>query len=120
MKREELLKEMKTSIGNKDPIVFFEKMIDIFNLMFDRLEEMEKDLKETRIQSALAIQWEPRVAAAMLTDQIAILRADSDTYFTELTALKKAYAENKVTQNYHDFCQFWEETLGYHPFLEYT
>lgn len=119
MKRDDLLKEMKNAVGHKEPIEFFAKMMDIFNLMFDHLENLEKSLKETRKQFALAIQWEPRVAATMLADQIAILRADSGTYFAELSSLKKAYAEDRVTQNYHDFCQFWEETLGYHPFLDY-
>jgi hypothetical protein len=119
MKREDLLAEMKKGIGNEDPIVFFSKMIDVFSLLFDRIDFLERDLRRIKIQSALAINWEPKVASDMLADQINILRQDKDTYFTELSTLKKAFAEDKVTQNYDDFCNFWIEVLGWHPFLEY-
>jgi hypothetical protein len=119
MKREDLLKEMKESIGTKDPVEFFAKMVDVFTLLFDKIESLEDDLAQVKVHSALAIQWEPKVAADMLTKQIEILRQDKDTYSAELTALKKAYAENQVTQNYETFCQFWIDTLGFHPFLGY-
>lgn len=119
MKREDLLKEMKEAVGTKDPIDFFAKMVDVFTLMFDRIDELETEVRRAKTHSALAIQWEPKVAANMLTEQIAILRKDSDTYFSELDALKKAYAEDLVTRNYFDFCRFWQDTLGYHPFLDY-
>ena len=119
MKREDLLKEMKDMIGKKDPIVFFESMVTVFGLLFDRIDQLENNLKLVKNQSALAIQWEPKVAASMLAEKIQLLKADSDTYFTELVELKKAYTEDRITQNYNEFCEFWQNTLGYHPFLDY-
>lgn len=120
LKREDLLKEMKESIGTKDPVVFFDKMVDVFNLLFDRIDQLDLDNHRLQTYAALAIKWEPKVASGMLSQQIDILRRDRDTYFTELSAFKKAYAENVVTQNYSDFCQFWLDTLGWHPFLDYS
>ena len=121
MNRDDLLKEMRDSIGTQAPIVFFEKMVDVMSLLFNRIDDLEKDLKETRMNAALAIQWEPKVASAMLSDQINVLRKDKDkdTYFEEITRLKKAFVEDRVTQNYQDFCAFWQEVLGWHPFLNY-
>lgn len=119
MKREDLLKEMKDSVGEKEPIEFFAKMVDVFTLMFDRLDSLEKEVNLAKTHAALAIQWEPKVAANMLAERISVLRQDSNTYFSELEALKKAYAEDLVTRNYFSFCQFWQDTLGYHPFLDY-
>src|SRR5271166_3760678 len=109
MKREDLLADMKKSCGTQEPVVFFEKMVDVFTLLFDRIDQLEVDLDRVRTQSALAIQWEPKMASSMLANQINILRQDKDTYFEELSALKKAFVENKVTQNYSDFCAFWME-----------
>ena len=119
MKREDLLAEMKKSVGSKDPIYFFEKMVDVFSMLFDRIDVLEEDLRQARIQSALAIQWEPRLASAMIAAQINKLRADKDTYFNEIRDLKAAFAEDRITQNYTDFCNYWVEILGFHPFLEY-
>ena len=119
MKREDLLKEMKASVGTQDPIVFFEKMVDVFTLLFDKVEGLEREVAKAKLQSALAIEWEPRIAADMLAKEIEVLRKDKDTYFAEITALKKAYADDLVTQNYSTFCLFWLDVLGYHPFLEY-
>ena len=119
MKREDLLKDMKAAIGTQDPIVFFEKMVDVFVLLFDKIEKLEQETSKTKLQSALAIEWEPRIAADMLASKIEVLRKDKDTYFAEITAFKKAYAEDLVTQNYSQFCQFWIDTLGWHPFLDY-
>jgi hypothetical protein len=119
MKREDLLKEMKESIGIQDPIVFFGKMIDVFTLMFDKIDSLEKDLKQAKLQSALAIQWEPKLAADMIAKQIEILRQDKDTYFNEISFLKEAYAAGIVTQSYKEFVEFWDNVLGYHPFLDY-
>lgn len=118
MKREDVLKEMKESVGQKEPVVFFEKMVDVLNLLFDRMEKMESDLHRVKTYSALAISWEPRVASEMLSRQIDILRQDKDTYHTEISALKEAFTKNLVTQNYHDFTSFWLDTLGWHPFLD--
>ena len=119
MDRDTLLKEMKDSIGTKDPIVFFEKMVDVFSLLFDRVDDLEQELAETKMNANLAIQWEPKVARQMITSQIDILRENRDTYIEEISILKKAFIEDRVTQNYHDFCTFWEDTLGFHPFLDY-
>ena len=54
----------------------------------------------------------------MMSKQIDVLRKDKDTYFQALIDFKKAYTEDRVTQNYHDFVAFWMTTLGFHPFLE--
>jgi hypothetical protein len=120
MKREDLISEMKGSIGTKEPIVFFQKMVDAFNLLFDRLDQLESDLKKVKVQSALSIQWEPKLASEMLAKQVYVLRQnkDKDAYANEIEALKVAYAQDKVTQNYQEFCKFWVETLGWHPFLD--
>lgn len=119
MKREDLLKEMRESVGTKDPIVFFEKMVDVFGLLFDRIEHLEETNQRLKTQSALAIQWEPKVASDMLARQVNVLRnQDKDAFATEISALKKAFADDRVTQNYNDFCNFWQETLGFHPFLD--
>lgn len=117
--REKLLQEMKQSVGTKDPIVFFEKMIDVFTLLFDRLDKLENDIDRVKVTSSLSVQWEPKLASNMIANQIDVLRKDKDTYFNELSLLKQAYVENRVTQNYRDFCQFWLNTLGFHPFLDY-
>lgn len=120
MKRQDLLKEMKDAVGTQEPIVFFAKMIDVFNLMFDRIDQLENNLRQVKNHAALAIEWEPKVAASMIAKQIEALRQDKDTYFMEIEALKKAYADDIVTQNYTQFCQFWLDTLGWHPFLDYA
>lgn len=120
MKREDLLKEMKDSVGNKEPVEFFAKMVDVFSLLFDRIDQLENNLQHLKIQSSLAIQWEPKIASDMIAKQVDVLRQDKDTYFNEITALKKAFAEDVVTQNYHEFCKFWLDTLGWHPFLDYS
>lgn len=120
MNRDTLLNDMRASIGTQAPTVFFEKMTDLFELMFDHIESLESDNRRLKTLVPLAIQWEPKVAANMLVQQIDVLKqADKDTYATEIQALKVAYAENRVTQEYADFCQFWQDTLGYHPFLSY-
>jgi hypothetical protein len=119
MKREDLLKEMKSIIGNRDPIEFFGKMVDMFDLLFNQIDQLKSELIAVRVNSALAIQWEPKLASDMLSSQVEILRQDRDVYFNEISALKQAFAEDQVTQNYRDFVNFWQETLGLHPFLNY-
>lgn len=121
MKREDVLKDMRLSVGTQDPIVFFDKMVDLFSMLFDRIEHLETGLNRVKTHSALAIQWEPKVAADMLSKQISVLkRADKEAYFVEISSLQKAYAEDIVTQEYASFCQFWLDTLGWHPFLDYA
>lgn len=119
MDRKALLKDMKDSIGTQEPVVFFAKMVDLFNLLFDKIENLEHNVVETKMNATLAIHWEPKVARSMITEQIDILRDNKDDYVEEISALKKAFIEDKVTQNYSDFCTFWEGTLGFHPFLDY-
>lgn len=119
MDRKALLQDMSSMVGTQDPIRFFEKMVDVFGLLFDHIETLEADLKATRRNSALAIQWEPQVARSMITAEINKLREDKETYFDEIADLKKAFVEDKVTQNYNDFVSFWQDSLGYHPFLDY-
>lgn len=120
MDRATLLKEMRSSIGTQAPTVYFEKMTDLLGMMFDHIENLEDDNKRLKSLVPLAIQWEPRVAANMLVDQIETLKkVDKDIYATEIQALKVAYAEDRITQEYADFCKFWQDTLGYHPFLDY-
>ena len=119
MDRKTLLKDMKDSVGTQDPIVFFAKMVDVFDLLFDRIDELEDEVKEANLKAALAIQWEPKLASSMISKMIDDLRHDKETYQNEISLLKKAFVEDKVTQNYNEFCQFWQETLGWHPFLDY-
>jgi hypothetical protein len=119
LKREEILSDMRKTIGTQEPIFFFEKMVDIFDLLFDRIDELQIEAKKTSLKATLAIQWEPKLASTMLSLMIDDLREDKETYFDEISQLKKAYVEDRVTQNYNDFCVFWEDTLGWHPFLEY-
>jgi len=119
MKREDVLKEMKDSVGTKDPIEFFAKLTDVFTLLFDRIDHLEETLERVKRQSALAINWEPKVAADMLAKQVQVLRQqDKDMYTNEIIALRQAFAEDKVTQSYAEFTQFWMDTLGWHPFLD--
>lgn len=121
----DLIDKMESTIGDKEPIEYFRFLTSAIEMLLDQnivqqecIQEMRAELHRIKTQSALAIQWEPKVAANMLSKQIDILRADKDTYFQELDAFKKAYTEDRITQNYHDFVRFWVDTLGWHPFLE--
>lgn len=118
MKREAILKEMKEAVGTKEPIEYFAKLTDVLSLLFDEIDRLNSKVSRVQTQSALAINWEPKVASDLLAKQVDILRQDKDTYFNEIDALKKAFAEDKITQSYNDFCLFWQETLGWHPFLD--
>lgn len=118
MTKEDLIKEMRECVGKKEPIEFFNHMITVFDRLFDDIESLNKELQDLKTRSALSIQWEPRVAASMISDRITDMRGN-DLYKDEVAELKKAYSEDRVTQNYHDFCEFWVNTLGYHPFLDY-
>lgn len=124
MNREDILKEMKESVGTKDPILFFAKFVDVFTLLFDKIDKLEEELRDVKTRTALSIQWDPRVAMDMLTEIVDDLRkegdADGNIFQNEIDALKKAVKEDRVTQNYSTFCEFWLETLGWHPFLPYS
>jgi ATP-dependent helicase/DNAse subunit B len=119
MDRKTILKEMRDCVGAQSPVIFFDKMVDVFTLLFDRIDELEDQVKEANLKAALAIKWEPRLASGMITEMIDQLREDRDTYIEEISQLKKAFIENKVTQSYDEFCRFWQDVLGYHPFLDY-
>jgi len=119
MNRKDLIQEMKDSVGVKDPIVFFTKMTDLFDLLFDKIENLESENNSIRTLAALAIEWEPKLASNMLIGQINIMRADKQLYHNQISAFKEAYSENKVTKDYVTFVNFWTEILGWHPFLTY-
>lgn len=119
MKREDLLKEMKDSVGNKDPIVFFDKMTDALNLLFDRIDILKISVDKLKTQTALAINWDAKIAADIIANEVKALQAiDKVLYENEIAMLRVAYATDTVTQSYKEFCEFWQNTLGYHPFLE--
>lgn len=119
MKREDVLKEMKESIGSKDPIEFFAKLTDVFTLLFDRIDQLEEKVTKASTVAVAALHWDPRVASDMISNQVKKLRdTDKVGFADEVMALKKAYADDVVTQNYEDFVVFWKSTLGFHPFLD--
>jgi hypothetical protein len=118
MSRPGSLKEMKESIGTKDPVVFFDKLTDTIAILFDRIDQLEITLHNVKTCSALAVHWDPKIASDLLVKQVNVLRPEKDTYFAEITALKNAVSEDKITQEYGAFCAFWQETLGWHPFLD--
>jgi len=118
MTKQDLIKKMKDCIGEKEPIEFFHHMVDAFEELFKNLDSLNKEVRDLKTRSTLSIQWEPKVASNMLSDKISEMR-DNDLYTSEYSSLKKAYVEDRVTQNYHDFCEFWVDILGYHPFLDY-
>ena len=116
MKKEDLLKEMRDSVGTKDPILFFEKMVDVFSLLFDRIDHLEKKIGAVTVAAS---HWDSRLASDMIAGEVQRLRnIDRAVYHLQISTLKAAYAENKVTQNYEDFVKFWQDTLGWHPFLD--
>jgi hypothetical protein len=119
MDKKQILDEMKTMIGNKDPILFFEKMTSLFEALSNQMDSLEKSLDKVKTNSALAIAWDPKVANDLLSHQIDVLRADKELYHEQLSEVKKAYVQGIVTQDYNTFVNFWLDTLGYHPFLNY-
>lgn len=124
MKKEDLLKEMKESIGTKEPVVFFSKMVDVFNLLFNRIDSLESQIEKTKVNSIMAISWDARIAAGMVDDEIAFLRSTgkqsdgTNMYSAEILELQHEYNSRSHCGSYAEFCKFWEDILGYHPFLE--
>lgn len=119
MNRQDLLKQMRESIGTQDPVVYFDKLVTAFEMLFDRIDSLEEMNHRLRIQTALAVQWDPKIASDIISKQVNILRKqDSVTFASEIDTLKLAFAQDVVTQNYDSFCTFWLDTLGYHPFLD--
>ena len=119
MSKENLIKEMMETIGDKDPILFFQKLTLLFERLSIQMDEIQDDLDKVKTNSALAIAWDPKVASDLLSHQIDVLRQDRDLYHDQLSDLKKAYVEGLVTQDYITFVNFWVDTLGFHPFLNY-
>ena len=120
MNRNDLLNSMKQSIGSQEPIVFFDKMVDALNLLFNRIDDLESQIKDANLKVALAIHWEPKLASSLLSKMIDRMRKeDKETYAEQIVQLKKAFVDDKITHSYLSFCQFWEEVLGYHAFMSY-
>lgn len=125
MNRQDLLKQMKDSVGTKEPTAFFTQMVDAFDLLFDKIDVLEKEIKRAQLNSVLAIHWDQRIADTMVNDEIVYLRkmgkqADGiNLYVDEIDMLQKAYMDKLAISDYSRFCKFWQELLGYHPFLEH-
>jgi hypothetical protein len=117
--RDQLLKDMESSVGTKDPLVYFKNMTLLFKFLFEELDSLSQENEMLKTMTALAIKWEPTVARDMLDAQVNRLRESKDVYHAEISDFKKARMEDSVTQNYDSFCKFWEDTLGYHPFIDY-
>lgn len=123
MNRDALLKEMRESIGTKDPVVFFEKMVDVFDALFEQINFLRTEVQDTKNFLTLAIEWDPKVANSMLVRTIADLRSKGDdgagvnVFHEEISSLKKMMMTGEMTTDYQTFCKKFVETLGYHPFL---
>ena len=123
MNKDSLLKEMRESIGTKDPIVFFEKMIDAFEILFNQIDHLRVEVQDTKNFLTLAIKWDPKVANSMLVRTIQDLRVKGDdgtgvnVFHEEISQLKKLMMNGEMTADYDTFCKLFIETLGYHPFL---
>lgn len=124
MNKEDLLKEMKESIGTKDPLVYFSSLVDAFSHLFNQMDDLKRELKSVQLNSNLAIQWDPKVAKNLIDEEIIVLRKigkqddGSNMWEPEIKELQKAYLQGLYMDNYNSFCSFWQDLLGYHPFLE--
>ncbi len=123
MNRQDLIKEMRASVGTKDPVVFFEKMVDLFDALFEEVAFLRTEVQDTKNFLTLAIKWDPKVANAMLVRTIMELRDkgnDGDgvnVFHEEISTLKKLMMNGEMTTDYDSFVKKFIETLGYHPFL---
>jgi hypothetical protein len=117
---EKILAELKDSVGKKDPLEYFANIVNVFSLMLSKLDSIQLELKKVKTNSSLSINWDPKLASALLLQKITELREsqDKELFKTELDVLKTAYSTNIVTKDYNTFVQFWTDLLGYHPFLE--
>lgn len=124
MNRVDLLKEMKESVGAKEPTVFFGKMVDVLNMLFDKVDSLEKSIQKTQVNTVMLMKWDQSVVAKMISEELAFLRSNgkqvdgTNMYQQELDALSQAYMFGQHTQDYSSFVTFWKDLLGYHPFLE--
>jgi len=118
--RNKLFEETLLSIGNKDPIEYFKNITILLRELFNKIDHLESQVKQAKFNAALAIDWDAKLAADMISKQIDILRSsqDKDLYKEELRKLKAAYSLS--FNNPKSFVDFWIETLGYHPFLDYN
>lgn len=119
LNKEELLEGMREDIGEKSPVDFFAKLVDAFDLLFSKIEQLELEVKKVKTNSALAINWDPKVASQLIAKEIEKLREhkDKSLYTAELSELKRAYGRTFL--DYNAFVTFWVDVLGYHPFMDY-
>ncbi len=122
---EQVLQEMKESIGTKDPLIFFDKMVEVHSHLFEKISKIEKDLQKIKLNSILAIQWDKRIAMSIINEEVHFLRKTgkqedgSNIYENEIKRLQNAYMEDgDFLASYASFCNFWSDLLGHHPFLE--
>lgn len=124
MNRDDIIKEMKESIGTKEPTVFFSKMTDLLSTLFDRVDSLEKSLQKTQINTVMLMQWDKSVVANMIGEEMEFLRKNgkqadgTNMYQEEIDTLKDAFMFGQAIDNYASFVNFWKSLLGYHPFLE--
>lgn len=124
MNRADVLKEMKESVGTKEPTVFFGKMVDVLTMLFDKVDSLEKSLQKTQVNTVMLMKWDQHVVANMIGEELNFLRTSgkqpdgTNMYQQEIDTLTNAYLYNKYTQDYAAFVTFWKDLLGYHPFLE--
>lgn len=116
---------MKELVGKKEPVLFFKSMVDVFEVIFDKLESIEQKLNNSQVAlsndkanliAALSIKWDPKIALLMLAQEIEKFRENKSLYHAEISAFKDAYAQNIVTQDYDSFVAFWQNIVGEHPF----
>lgn len=127
MNKEDLIKEMKESIGTKDPIIFFQKMTDAFTMLFDNMDDLKKEVKRAQLNAVLAIDWDMQIARKMLDEEITFLRQVANQNFGTTNMFENEIKELKnvlmtgggIIGNYKAFVAFWQDLLGYHPFLEH-
>lgn len=119
LKKEVVFKNLKDSIENKTPVEFFANFTDMFNLLFDKLDALEDSLDKANLKASLAIEWDPEIARELFTQQIKILKKEPELFKEEIIALKAAYKNNECVGSYKEFCTFWKNQFGYHPFMDY-
>lgn len=75
-------------------------------------------MRRLRLGSILATKWDYKIDLNLLEQQIILLQQDEETYHSAIIEFKKAIQEQIVTSSYDEFCYFWKDNLGNHPFLE--
>lgn len=125
MNRQDILKTMRESVGTQSPEVYFSNLTDLLTLLFDRIDSMDEDLRRVQLNSTMAIHWDERLAMKMVDDEIQHMHVTGkdkllggNIYADEISQLKMIYMDRTPLANYSSFCQYWQDILGYHPFLE--